>query len=81
MNKQKSNKIKRKLIYNQAHVNGTDPHISGSSCDLISPACRTINNEHSNFSLPLSQLPHFHFDKMDAISQMHFRQRKFVYFD
>ena len=33
---------KRKLIYSQAHVNGTDHHISGSCCDLISPARRTI---------------------------------------
>ena len=37
-NKQKSNKIKE---YSQAHVNGTDQHISGSSCDPISPARRT----------------------------------------
>ena len=32
---------KRKLIYSQAHVNGTDHHLSESCCDLISPARRT----------------------------------------
>ena len=35
----KQNKIK--LIYSQAHVNGTDHHLSESCCDLISPALRT----------------------------------------
>ena len=33
---------KRKLIYSQAHVEGTDHLISGSSCDQISPARRTM---------------------------------------
>ena len=47
MNKQKSNKIKKKLIYSQAHVNGTDHHISGSCCNLN----RTLGNKlHWNFN-------------------------------
>ena len=43
INKQKSSKIKEN-IYSQAHVNGTNHHFSGSSCDLISPTRRTIMN-------------------------------------
>ena len=41
MNKHKSNKIKEDS-YSQAHVNGTDHHLSESCCDLISPAHRTM---------------------------------------
>ena len=44
--KHKSNtENKRKLIYSQAHVTGTDHHIPGSSCDQKSPARRTINED------------------------------------
>ena len=42
MNK-KIKQNKSKLIYSQAHVNVTDHHISGSSCEQISPARRTIS--------------------------------------
>ena len=35
MNKHKSKKNKIKLIYSQAHVNGTDHHLSESCCDFI----------------------------------------------
>ena len=41
---------KKTLIYSQAYINRTDHHISGSLCDLISPACRTIIEYTQNFN-------------------------------
>ena len=36
-------------MYSQAHVNGTDHHISGSSCDQISPARRTKRSSRTTW--------------------------------